>query len=164
MLLFILHIVVALLVVGGCWVILKFRKTDSFWVCFLLGWCLQVLLSLPAGIIQACLSVFHGTSWWVRVLMPLVGWPFNSGGLTIRGLFEVTVVPLEWLVGNRTTTVMSNMPYYWFLLVLQSSVIAIIFALWYKKRKRLLHWLPICMVVLFLINSIANMGWPWWGS
>ena len=40
--------------------------------------------------------------------MPLVGWPFNAGGYTVRWVFEATVQRLEWLVGHRSTVVFSN--------------------------------------------------------
>ena len=37
-----------------------------------------------------------GSPLWSRLLIPLIGWPFNAGGYTIRCIFESTVEPLEW--------------------------------------------------------------------
>lgn len=111
--LLIVLIVPALLIVLSCLVVWLKKGKRGFASCFLLGWCLQILLSLPAGIWQALFGWPHsdvkGGPLWNRLLIPLVGWSFNAGGCTIRRLFEATVGPLEPLVGHRSETVMSKM-------------------------------------------------------
>lgn len=86
------------------------------------------------------------------------------GGYTVRLIFEATVEPLEWLVGNRTMTVMSNVHYYAVLLAIQATVVAVLFALRYKTRKAVLDPVLILIGVIFLINSLVNVNWPWWGT
>ena len=158
----------ALFILLGCCIVFWRKKTHGLLAYFLVAWLLQILLSLPAGIWQAVNGWPHsgitGTPLWVRLLLPLVGSPFNTGGYTVRCVFEATVGPLEWLVGNRTTTVLSNMPYYLFLMAVQVSILAFIFAVRYKRRKTLMDWLPICLVILFLLNSFANVNWFWAGT
>ena len=166
MIVFIFHTFLALLICCGCLFAFLRRKTHGFWAYFLLGWALQVLLSIPAGIWQGIFAWPHidVSGFMARILTPFVGWPFNAGGYTIRWIFEATVVPLEWLVGHRSATVLSNMPYYLFLMVFQGSIIAIIFAIRYKRRKTLKDWIPICLGILFLINSFVNVKWFWAGT
>ena len=116
MFMYVFHIGSALLILLGCCFIFLRKASRSFWVYFLLGWALQIVLSLPVGIWQAVNSWPHitlsGSPVWERLLIPLIGWFFNTGGYTVRYVFEATVVPLEWLVGQRSMTVLSNMPYY----------------------------------------------------
>ena len=165
---FILHIIsaIAILIAGG--VLLVLRKKTGFGSCFVLGWFWQVLFSLPAGIWQSLSSWPHisvsGSSIWIRMTIPLVGWPFNAGGFTVRSVFEATVEPLEWLAGHRTATVMSNMPYYAFLLLIQAGILAALFAWRYKKCGTYKDRFVICMAVLFLVNSLLNVTWFWAGT
>jgi hypothetical protein len=166
---FILHIVTAVLILLSC-ILVRMRKRRGFGSAFLLGLALQVLLSIPAGLYQAIRSWPHisfsadSIVLWRMVWVPLVGWPFNAGGCTVRWIFETTVEPLEWLVGNRSATVMSNVHYFWFLLAVQGCVVAFLFALRYTKKKRLLDPFIICLAVLFLINSMLNVRWFWAGT
>jgi hypothetical protein len=147
---------------------LVLRRKASFWSCFVLGLFWQVLFSLPTGICQSLVGWPHisvsGSSIWSRLMIPLAGWPFNAGGFTVRSVFELTVEPLEWLVGHRSVTVLSNMPYYGFLLLVQAGILAILFAWRYKKRGTYKDRFVICMAVLFLVNSLLNVTWFWAGS
>jgi hypothetical protein len=166
---FILHVLVAILILlVGIRVLRKRRR--GLGSSFLLGWALQVLLSLPAGLYQAINSwphiAFSADSfvWWRMIWVPLVGWPFNAGGLTVSWIFEATVGNLEWLVGHRSATVMSNVHYFWLLLAVQGSLIALVFSMRYTKKKKLFDPFIICLAVLFLINSILNVRWFWAGT
>lgn len=168
MVIIILHTIsaVAILIAGG--VLLVCRKKSGFLSCFVIGWFWQVLFSLPAGIWQGIAgwpqNAISGLSLWFRLMTPLVGWPFNAGGLTVRSVFEVTVEPLEWLVGHRSATVLSNMPYYAFLLLIQAGILAAVFAWRYKKHRTYKDPFVICTAVLFLVNSLLNVTWFWAGS
>lgn len=155
---------IAILIAGV--ILLVCCKKIAFWRCFILGWFWQVLFSLPAGIWQSFAGWPHisVSSIWSRLMIPLVGWPFNTGGLTTRLVFEATVEPLEWLVGHRTATVLSNMPYYAFLLLIQTGILAAVFAWRYKKCRTYRDVFVICMAVLFLVNSLINVTWFWAGS
>ncbi len=168
MLFMFLHIGPALLLLLACGIIFRRKKEHGFWAYFLLGWTLQVLLSLPAGIWQAINLWPHIASsmplWRRLFIIPLEGWSFNTGGFTIRYVFEATVEPLEWLVGHRSSTVLSNMPYYWFLLFVQGSILAILFAWRYKRHRKFKDWSVICVGILFLINSLVNVKWFWAGT
>lgn len=169
MLIFILHALTAILILlVGISVLRKRRRGLAS--NFLLGWALQVLLSVPAGLYQAINSwphiAFSADSflWWRMVWVPLVGWPFNAGGLTVSWIFEATVEDLEWLVGHRSATVLSNVHYFWFLSAVQGSLIALLFSLRYTKKKKLFDPFIICTAVLFLINSMLNVRWFWAGT
>ena len=159
---FILHaLVAALILLLGIRVLRKRRR--GFASNFLLGWAFQVLLSVPAGLYQAVNSGPHiafgadSLLWWRMIWVPLVGWPFNAGGLTVRSV-------LESLVRHGSATVMSNVHYFWFLLVVQGSLIALLFSLRYAKKKRLFDPFIVCLAVLFLINSMLNVRWFWAGT
>jgi len=168
MLIYGVHIGSALLIWLGCCIVFTRKQRHGFWAYFLLGWTLQVGLSLPVGLWQTLKGWPHidvsGSPLWARCLTPLVGWPFNTGGYTVRWVFEATVGPLEPLVGHRSATVLSNMPYYALLMAVQASVIAAVFAFRYKRRKTLIDWVPICLGILFLINSFGNVRWFWAGT
>lgn len=156
-----------ILIAGG--ILLLRSKATGFCAGFILGWMWQVLLSFLAGLWQSLKGWPHidvsGSGLWIRLIMtPLVGWPFNAGGFTVRYVFEATVEPLEWLVGHRSSTVLSNMPYYAFLLLVQGSILATLFAWRYKKQRTCKDWLAICLGVLFLVNSLLNVTWFWAGT
>ncbi|MHC4061499.1 MAG: hypothetical protein ACYSR6_07805 [Planctomycetota bacterium] len=166
---FILHALAAVLILlVGIRVLRKRRR--GLVSNFLLGWAFQVLLSIPAGLYQAIRSWPHisfgadSALLWRMVWVPLVGSPFNAAGFTVTRIFEATVRPLEWLVGHRTATVMSNVHYFWFLLAVQGCLIAVLFALRYMKKRKLLDPFIICLAVLFLINSMLNVKWFWAGT
>ena len=168
MYMYLLHIGPALLIILACCFVFWRWKTHGFWAYFLLGWTLEILLSLPAGIWQSVKGWPHitlsGSPVWERLLIPLIGWFFNTGGYTVRYIFEATVGPLEWLVGHRSVTVFSNMPYYAFLLFIQGSILAALFAWRYKKQRTYKELFFIYMGVLFLINSLLNVTWFWAGT
>ena len=161
-----IHIITAILICFGTLLVFLRRKTHGFRAYFLLGWALQILLSLPAGIWQAIMG-WPGISlsgFGKRLLIPFIVWPFNAGGYSIRWIFETTVGPLEFLVGHRSATVLSNMPYYSFLLFVQGSIVAAIFAWRYRKKQPFKDIFILCMAVLFLLNSLFNVRWFWAGT
>jgi len=166
--LFIINPASFILVLLASGFLLTRKREYGFWSCFLFGWALQILLSLPADIWQAINLWPHIASsapLWRRLLTtPLMGWPFNAGGYTVRLIFETTVERLEWLVGHRSAVVLSNMGYYAFLLVIQGCILAGLFALRYRIRKRLFDCFLIFLAVLFLANSLLNVRWFWAGT
>jgi len=102
--LLVIHIGSALVILLGGGFLLLRKKPIGFWRCFLVGWLWQVLLSLPAGIWQALKGWPHisvsGIALWGRLLTPLIGWPFNAGGFTVRTFFEATVCRWNGWSGN----------------------------------------------------------------
>lgn len=136
------------------------KKIHGFWAYFLLGWAFQVLLSLPAGMWEGLKLTI--VPLWTRFLVPLFGWAFNTGGYTIRYTFKATVGYLQWLPGYKSEALSNNMPYYIFLMAVQASILAFIFAVRYKRRKTLIDWVLICLGILFLCNSFAAAD-LWWG-
>ena len=165
MILFI-SIIPAFLILTGGVIVFLLGKKRGFSSNFLIGWAIQILISLPAGIWQAIMGWPHidvtGSS--KRLLIPFLGWPFNAGGFTLRLIFEASVPHLEWLVGHRSSVVLSNIPYYWFLLLIQGSILAGLFARRYRKKQTYKDWFVICMGVLFLVNSLTNVRWFWAGN
>jgi len=163
-----LHIGSALLMWLICCVVFWKKRKHGLWTYFLLGWSLQILLSLPAGIWQAVNGWPHislaSSPLWMRILTPLIGWPFNTGGYTVRNMFETTIGHLEWIFGDRTAVVLSNMPYYLLLMAVQASILAFIFAVRYKRKRTFMNWVPISLMILFLANSFANVRWFWAGT
>lgn len=167
----IIHTVIAFLIWFGSLLILNKRlswRRRGFLGNFILGWGLQVLLSMPAGIWQAIKGWPHisisGSTPFYRLATPFFGWPFNAGGYTVRLIFEATVEQLEWLVGPRTAIVLSNMPYYAFLLLIQGSILSIFFSWRCKKSVVYDDWFAVCIGVLFLVNSFMNVSWFWAGT
>ncbi len=165
---FLTSIMPALIILTAGVIVFLLGKKHGFWSYFLLGWAFQILLSLPTGFWQSLEGWPHssvsGTPLWTRLIIPLAGWPFNAGGFTVRTVFETTVGPLESLVGHRSSTVLSNMPYYAFLLLIQGSLLAGVFAWRYRKKQTYKDWFVICIGVLFLVNSLINVRWLWAGT
>ncbi len=144
------------------------RRGDRGGLGFLMvvGTAFQFLLALPTGIAQALgvIGGIGGNPLGVRLLVPLAGAPFNMGGWTVRAAFEALVGPLEFLVGDRTATVLSNAGFYVCLLAIQVALLAFLFAqVWRGEgpRRRLVVAL---LAAGFLVNSWVNVTWPWWGS
>lgn len=132
----------------------RLNRLRSFWVCFLWGWALQVILSLPAGLWQAVTSWGYSPSHFVPtkedLLIPLLGWPFNAAGVSVRAF--VLGLRSHWL--NEPAVYFSAMIY-------QASVIALIFAWRYANRRTLRDPVIIVLAVLFLVNSLINVDWEW---
>ena len=138
----------------------------SFRYWFMLGVAFQFVLSLPAGIAQS-LGVIEGISGeplWVRLFVPFFGIPFNTGGCTIRVVFELLVEPLEFLVGHRSATVLSNLWFYLILLAGQVALVAFVFAVRCRHRRPKSDSVVIGLAVAVLVNSLLNVTWPWWGT
>lgn len=150
-------------------VVFALRKYKKPWGAFYMAVVLQVILSLPAGVCQALRGFPNvancDSTLTERIFMlPFLGWIFNAGGYSVRWIFETTVEPLEWLVGFRSAVVLSNMPYYLFLAVLQIAILAfIIGARWYRK-KNFFDTVVVFIVVLFVVNSFANVCWFYVGT
>lgn len=127
---------------------------------------LQIVIALPAGIAQAVgvIGGISGTPTWTRLLVPLIGIPFNCGGVTVRVVFEALVEPLEPIVGHRSTTVASNFGFYAVLLTLQVVTMATIIVIRGRRSQRWSDPVIVVASVLLLLNSLVNVTWPWWGS
>ena len=163
----VIHIGAAVLILRRCLTVLSRRRKPRLWSCILLGFGAQVLLSLPAGIWQAVNGWSYlpiaGTPLWSKILTPWTNWPFNAGGYTVNCVYNWTVGYWKWALGERLAVVLGDMPYYTLLMVVQASVLAVVFAVRYKKRKSLVDWVPAGLGILFLINSLANVGRSWTG-
>jgi len=146
------------LILLGCCFAFWLKKKHGFWVYFLLGWTFQILLSLPAGIWQSVFGwpglTVSGTSLWRRVALPLIGWPFNAAGFSMRFIFFD-------LLGKEIYGREGDILEYLLLMALQTSIVASIFAVRYKRCKTFKDWVIISLGVLFFINSIANLTWYW---
>ena len=126
----------------------------------------NVVADSTAGIAQAVgvIDGMSGTPMWQRLLVPLMGIPFNCGGLTVRVVFEALVEPLEPIVGHRSATVASNFGFYAVLLAVQMVIVTTINVI--RGRRSQIWFDPVIITVslLLLLNSLVNVTWPWWGS
>jgi len=133
----------------------------------IVGAAVQFLLALPAGFAQVTVVPIPGLSgenWREIASIPVLAAPFNMGGLTVRGAFELLVEPLEFLVGHRSATVMSNFGFFLVLLAIQVGAVALLFAYLRQRRGAWLDTRIGALAAVLLINSLANVRWPWWGS
>jgi hypothetical protein len=167
-LLMVIHVGAAVLLLRRCRNVLSRRRKPQLWSCILLGFGAQILLSLPAGVWQAIKGWSHlpiaGTPLWSRILTPWTNWPFNTGGYTVNCVFNWTVGYWKWALGERLASVLGDMPYYELLMVAQASALAVVFAMRYKKRRNIADWVLAGLGILFLINSLANVGCSWTGA
>jgi len=145
------------LVLIACCLVFCLKKKHGFWSYFLLGWTLLILLSLPAGIWQSIFGwsgLSAGSPQWSRLIMlPLLGWPFNAAGFSIRFLFDVLGKEL-WGRGGYVLV-------YLLLMAMQTSIIALIFAVRYKRKRTFADWIIISLGIMFLVNSLVNVNWYW---
>jgi hypothetical protein len=154
----------AVLILRRCRMALKRkRKRKLHWgLVFLLGWGLQIMLSLPAGIWQGINSwsylPINGTPLWSRILTPLTNWPFNAGGYTVRRVFDSTVGFYGKLLPERLGDILGNMPYFAALVIVQGSILAAILTIIYKQRRTLLGYVTITLGILFLVNSLFGLS------
>ena len=128
----------------------------------------QLLIGIAVGVVQSVtlLMGLHSITinWIGALIIPIFGIPFNTGGFTIRLIFEALVESLESIVGHRSATVLSNFPFYLVLLLIQMIVVAVIVYTRYKKTKKLKDWLILTAFAFVLINGLINIMWPWWGT
>lgn len=145
------------LILLTCCLVFLLKKTHGFWSYFLLGWTLEILLSLPAGIWQSLFGwpflTVAGSPLWNRLMLPLIGWPFNAAGFSIRCVL--------WMLGKELWGSDGFLLGYMLLMYLQGSLLAMIFALRYKHCKTFRDWIIICLWFVFLINSLVNVNWYW---
>ena len=77
----------------------------------------------------------------------------DTGGLTVRGVFKV-------LVPHRSDIVMSHLPAYSSLLLLQVCVVAVAFGLRLRYRGRFSDpWLT-TLATFLILNGATNLWWP----
>jgi len=143
------------LILLGCCFAFWLREKHGFWTYFLLGWSIQILLSLPAGVWQSLSGWgFLTISGINKLKIPLIGWPFNAAGFSVRFIFFDL---LNKEIYSREGDILE----YLLLMALQTSIVASIFAVRYKRKKTFVDWVIICLGILFLINSLANVTWYW---
>ena len=131
------------------------------WLCMSVGFGVQIAIAVTLGIVQAftLLMGLHATSISAGAVpaICLLGIPFNAGGLTVRVVFEA-------LVPHRSDNVMSLLSVYLPLLLFQLCVVGVVFGLRFRRRGRFSDpWLA-TLAILLLVNGVANLWWPWWGT
>jgi hypothetical protein len=146
------------LILLGCCFAFWLKKGHGFWTYFLLAWSIQILLSFPAGVWQSLFGwdivTTSGTVLWKRLLLPIIGWPFNAAGFSVRFIFFD-------LLGKEIYGREGDILKYLLLMVLQMSIVASIFAVRYRRKKTFVDWFIICLGILFLVNSLVNVNWYW---
>ena len=128
----------------------------------------QLLTGVAVGIVQAVTLIMgmHSTTinWVVALITPIFGAPFNTGGFTVRLIFEALVEPLESVVGHRSATVLSNLPFYLVLLLIQMTVLTLILFWGYRRTGGIKNRITVIVLMLVLTNGLMNIMWPWWGT
>jgi len=144
-----------LAILVACVLIFRLKKRHGFLDYFVLGWGLQVLLSLPAGIWQAVTGWGFLTmgSWTSYFLLPMAGWIFNMTGMSVRILLGLSEQKLFDSAGV--------MGLYLLLAFIQGTVFASLFAWRYMKCGTFKDWIIVGLGVIFLVNSLMNVGFCW---
>ena len=129
---------------------------------------MQFLMGGVVGLIQSSTLLWglHSTTvnWVGALIIPIAGIPFNTGGFTTRFAFEALVEPLGSFVGHRSATVLSNLPLYLLLLLLQTAFVSLLVYVRYRKTKTSKDWFIIAIYMAVFINGLTNIMWPWWGT
>ena len=74
------------------------------------------------------------------------------------------ITPFEWLVPKRQTWVFSNLSEFGILWITKVMLIAAFLAWRREKRKSMLDWLTLTVLILLFIDSLATRDFPWWGT
>ena len=119
----------------------------------------QVVPALIAGAIQALgvIPGLGGNDPLVRLLVPLLGLPFNIGGFFVCSIFEA-------LATERSSTAMDSLHIYMPLLAVHIAILAGLMVWRYDKVSRIRDPLLIGISVFIVLNSFFNITWPWWGT
>jgi hypothetical protein len=135
-----------------------------FFVFYGLG--LQLLLSLPAGLLQAFHYIDHiqGKSPGLRMALPFLAAPFNIGGSTLRYLYELLVGAPAPARSGVASGAISHFHVYLPMLVMQAGFLAWLFARRFGPRRSFQDPVVLCLAAFVLANSLANVAWPWWGK
>lgn len=96
--------------------------------------------------------------------MAVLGTPFAMGGYTVRWVFERFVAPLEWLVGHRSATVLSNLSFYGTLWLIQATIVTILLVVAFRHNRSWQSKGVLALCTLLVANGLANLHWPWWGT
>lgn len=162
--------IVTLGVLVGCAALLSLHPEGrSGGYFFLLGLAFQFIVATCASVVQAVCMGFGllGVSLSDKgqlLVLPFIGVPFNLGGFSVARVFESTIGSVESIFGERTSTVMSNLPYYLILLSVQVLIVAIVIGWRARRKQSLKDWLCLSIGALLLVNALVNIKWAWWGS
>lgn len=91
--------------------------------------------------------------------MPLAWW-ILCGGWTVQQVFEESA---KDVTGHRHSTFADNAPYYLALTALQTLIVAALVAWRWRgplAREPVARW----VLALALVNALAGIPWPWWGT
>ncbi len=177
---FIFTMVLGLAILIACALIFLLKERHGLGDYFILGWGLQVLLSLPAGIWQVITGWGHLTFIpWSLIFMPKVGsWQavVRWGYLCLGACKTFILAPISAWIFNMTgmsVKIVLGLSEYefwrsresmlWYLLaaLVQGTALAWLFACRYGKRRTFKDWVVISLGILFLANSLANVDFCW---
>lgn len=137
--------------------------SDSFYGIMAVG--AQFLLSLPAGLVQAYHSIEHiqDKSVVLRTAMPFLAAPFNMGGLTVRTVHEWIAGPPTPARSGVASGAIAHFHLYLPLLILQVVLLAVVFTRRFRLTQTYKDPVLLALAGAFLLNSLLNVNWPWWG-
>ncbi len=117
---------------------------------------IQTIIGLLTGVAQAFGAVAGIDNGFVRLLVPLLGLSYNTGGVSVRFLYEA-------IARDRTVVVMGD-PIYFVLLAIQVGVICLAFVHLMPRKEWPVKSLRYFIIGILVINSALNISWPWWGT
>lgn len=140
------------------------RRSTSF--CVLLGMGLQYLLAMPAGLAQAYYYIerVQDKSAILRLVIPFMAAPFNIGGFSVRGIFEMIAGPPNEGGSGMASGAIADYHVYLPLVLFQSLLFATAFARRFQESRKLSDPVVLLLGGAILLNSLLNASWPWWGG
>lgn len=149
----------------GLALLLRPAKKPKLYHAFAAGVGWQALWVMPLLVVQ---TVFVSQIWPnytvgfpERLLFLIVPWPVHVGGLTVTSIFEATA---KQVTGHRQFTLMDNLHYFLALTAVQTTIVAALFAVRFRKVRQLRDPLLLALGALVFINGAMNLRFPWWGS
>jgi hypothetical protein len=142
----------------------KRYHSPRFYLLIGLAW--QVILSIPAGLLQAFhyIAPIQDKSAMLRLAVPVIAAPINAGGFSVRVIFEALAGPPAPFKGPNLPGVMQNYDTFLVILAIQMSIIALAFQYrWKTSGKGYRDPVLWVAAVVLLMNSFVNAAWPWWG-
>ena len=159
----VLGLLPALVLALAAWRLLRRPPADSFAGRLLQSTGLVALAGLAASAVQLAAAalerIVDGFSAVFLLTLPLAWWVL-AGGWTVQQVFEETA---NDVTGHRQSTFADNWHYYLALTTAQTLLVAALVA-WRRRASFARDPLACLVLALAVMNSLAGVPWPWWGT